>query len=811
MHRSIGTILTALVLVAIGATGAAAAVPADSTPASSTSTAELAHDTPAATFDNQTSGGTTVTVQSVALPDGGFVTIHDATVSAGGTEVFSSVRGASAYLDPGVHENVTVTLSQPVDNDTTLVAMPHEDTNDDHTYSFVSSGGEADGPYTNDGDVVVDSASVTVSASVTYTASQTNGNVTTVDRVELSEDGFVTIHDSSLLDGATFDSVRGVSAPLEAGVHENVRVPFDEPLESDDTLVAMPHRDTNDNAEYDFVTSEGAADGPFTDENGDIVLAASQVELVDDTAASVTMTDQASGGDLVYVESAFLPSGGFVTAHDSSLLDGETFDSVRGTSAYLEPGHHEHVPITLDEPLEERDTLVAMPHRDTNDNGEYDFVTSEGAEDGPYTDENGDIVLDSGDVTYGAGVHIHDQESGGNTVTVATVDLSEDGFVTIHDSSLTAGATFDSVRGVTFLEAGLHENVTVTLDEPLRTTQPVYAMPHEDTNDNGEYDFVTSEGAADGPVTADGNIVLEGADVTVLSQTTFGDQMVSGDTVTVDSTTLHDGGFVTIHDASLTEGKPFASVLGTSEYLAPGTHENVTVTLDETPTTDGTLFAMPHRDTNDNQAYDFVTSEGAEDGPYTVAGDVAFVPAEVTVPAQATVTFDNQSTNGDSLTVASTTLSKGGFVTIHDSSLLDGETFDSVRGTSQFLEAGRHEDVEVTLDEPVEERGTFVAMPHLDTNDNEAYDFVTSDGSEDGPYTTEGGDIVLDDASVTLEPADGTETGGDGGSMDGTGSAMDGDDASGASPSDGNGPGFGLAAALVALAGAALIAARRSD
>jgi PGF-CTERM protein len=807
MHRSIGAILLALVLVAVGATGAAAAVPADSTPASSTSSAELAHDTPAVTFDNQTSGGTTVTVQQVTVPDGGFVTIHDATVSEGGNEVFSSVRGASAYLEPGIHENVTVTLSQPVDNDTTFVAMPHEDTNGDHTYSFVASNGEADGPYTSDGTVVVDSASVTVSASVTYTASQSNGNVTTVDRVELSEDGFMTIHDASLLDGATFDSVRGVSAPLSAGVHENVRVPLDEPLANDDTLVAMPHEDTNDNDEYDFVTSEGAEDGPFTDANGDIVLASSQVEVVDDTAASVTMADQSSGGTLVYVESAFLPSGGFVTAHDSSLLDGATFDSVRGTSAYLEPGHHEHVPVELDEPLDESDTIVAMPHEDTNDNEAYDFVTSDGAADGPYTDENGDIVLDSGDVTYGAGVHIHDQESAGNAVTVATVDLSEDGFVTIHDSSLTAGATFDSVRGVAFLEAGLHENVTVTLDEPLRTTQPVYAMPHEDTNDDDEYDFVTSDGEADGPFTADGNIVLEGADVTVRSQTTFDDQMVSGDTVTVDSTTLHDGGFVTIHGPSLAEGKLFASVLGTSEYLASGTHEDVEITLDEAPATDGTLFAMPHEDTNDNEAYDFVTSEGAEDGPYTAADNVVFVPAEVTVPAEATVTFENQSTGGDSLTVASTTLSKGGFVTVHDASLLDGETFDSVRGTSAYLEAGTHEDVEVTLDEPVEESGTFVAMPHLDTNGNQAYDFVTSDGEADGPYPTSSGDIVLDDASVTLASIDGTETGGD--SMAAT--ETDGADASGASPTDGNGPGFGLATALVALAGTALLATRRGS
>ncbi|WP_255195694.1 DUF7282 domain-containing protein [Halorarius litoreus] len=803
MHRSIGALLMALVLVALGAAGAGAAVPADST-GGSASAAELAH-VPGATFDNQTSGGTTVTVQSVTVPNGGFVTIHDATVTEGGNQVFSSVRGSSAYLSAGTHENVTVTLSQPVSEDATLIAMPHKDTDGDHTYSFVSSGGSADGPYTSDGTIVVDSASVTVSASVTYTQSQSGGTAATVDRVELSEDGFVTIHDSSLLDSATFESVRGTSAPLEAGVHHDVRVELDEPLQNDDTLIAMPHKDTNDNDEYDFVTSNGEQDGPFTNGNGDIVLAASQVELTDDTAATVTMADQSSGGNLVYVESAYLPSGGFVTAHDSSLLDGATFDSVRGTSAYLEPGHHEHIPVRLEEPLEESDTIIAMPHFDTNDNQQYDFVTSEGGEDGPYTDGDGNIVLDPGNVTYGAGVHIHGQASNGNSVTVANADLSEDGFVTIHDASLTAGATFDSVRGSTFLEAGFHEDVQVTLDQPLRTSQTVYAMPHKDTNDNGVYDFVTSEGAEDGPFTANGTIVFEGADVTVLSQVTFTDQTSQGDSVRVDSTTLHDGGFITIHGPSLADGDAFGSVLGTSDYIAPGTQQDINVTLDEPVTSDATLFAMPHYDTNGNQQYDFVTSEGAEDGPYTADGDIVFVSASVDVPARGSVTFDDQTTTGDSLTIASAQLSEGGFVTIHDATLLDGATFDSVRGSSAYLEAGTHEDISVSLDQPVEESGTFVAMPHLDTNDNQQYDFVTSEGAEDGPYTTSSGDIVLDDASVTYEAMDEADD-----SMEETASATE--DSSmddGTTPSEGSGPGFGLAAALVALADAAFLALRR--
>jgi PGF-CTERM protein len=117
--------------------------------------------------------------------------------------------------------------------------------------------------------------------------------------------------------------------------------------------------------------------------------------------AGVTISDQEYTGqaDEIVVDSAFLPEGGFVTIHDGSLLDGATFDSVRGTSDYLSEGENSDVTVTLDTPYTEDGTAIAMPHQDTNDNQEYDFVSSEGAEDSPYTDANGTAITDSASVT----------------------------------------------------------------------------------------------------------------------------------------------------------------------------------------------------------------------------------------------------------------------------------------------------------------------------------------------------------------------------------------------------------------------------
>jgi len=787
MHRSITAAVTALlVLTSVAFAGVG------------TVAAQSGAD---ATIEQQTSGGHTVVVDEVTVPDGGFVTIHDSTVLDGGAATFTSVRGSSEYLEPGTHEDVEVTIDEPLAENDTLVAMPHRDTDGDQIYRFVSSSGEADGPYTADGEAVVDTAEVTVSATVNMSDQPTDGSSVVVDRVELSENGFVTVHDSSLLDGDTFDSVRGSSELLEAGVHEDVRVELDDELDNEDTLVPMAHRDSNGDGEYTFVESEGSEDGPFVNDEGEAVTDTASVTPTNET--NVTMSDTATSGYYVQVDEVFVEEGGFVTVHDSTVLDNETFDSIRGSSDYLEPGLHRNVGVHLDEPLEEDDTLVPMAHRDTDGDEEYTFNESEGEEDGPYTSD-GEAVVDTAEATIAAEVSASDMESNGNTVVIDQVDLSEGGFVTVHDSSLFAGETLGSVRGTSeYLEAGHHHDVEVTLDEPLQESQTIVPMAHQDTNGNETYDFVAEEGGADGPYTYDGGAVVDTAHVSVLAQVTFTGAEEVEDTVTVDNVTLHNGGFVTLHDSTVLDGEVIDSVRGTSDYLGPGTHEDVEIEIDEVPGGEDTFVAMPHQDTNGNEAYDFVAEEGDADGPYTVAGDANVAPATVSAPATATVSISDQSSDGSAVTVDNVTMSQGGFVTIHDGTLLDGEVINSVRGTSDYLEAGSHSDVEVSLDDPYEEDGTAIAMPHQDTNGNEAYDFVTEEGDADGPYT-EDGDPVLDDAALTVEDMDTEMNGTDTGTED-TDTEMNGTDDGG---SEEAGAGFGAVAALVAVLGSVLAARR---
>ena len=627
-------ILTLILVVAVATTGFASVATAGST-------AGVQSEGAAVTFSNQTTGGDAVTVDSVTLPEGGYVTIHDASVTEG--NVLGSVAGTSTYLEPGTHDNVTVSLTDEA-SDGTYVAMAHQETDGDRTYSFVSSNGETDGPYTADGSPVIAQANLSVSAAVSMSDQPTNGENVVVDRVVLSEGGFVTIHDASVTEGAVFDSIRGTSMYLEAGVHENVRVQLSEPLSENTTLVPMAHRDTDDDETYTFDESEGDADGPYTGADGNAVIDTAAATVTD--TASATFENQSSGGNAVTADSVYVPDGGFVTIHDASVTEGAVFDSVRGTSMYLEPGLHRNVDVMLDSPVSEDATLIAMPHRDTNDNETYDFLTSEGSNDGPYTDD-GSAVTDTAEVTVSASVTVSDQSSDGTTVVVDSVDLSSPGFVAIHDSTLLDGAVLDSVVGHSeYLDAGHHENVTVTLDTRQTDTQSLIAMPHMDTDDDMNYTFVESEGGADGPFTADGGAVIDSAAVTIEASLAYDGEAGDGTTVTVPEVTLQDGGFVTIHDASVTEGAVFDSIRGTSMYLSPGTHENVEIELEEPLSENATLVPMAHRDTDGDETYTFDESEGAADGPYVAAGGPVITTGEYTVESmndeEMTETMDDE-------------------------------------------------------------------------------------------------------------------------------------------------------------------------
>lgn len=122
---------------------------------------------------------------------------------------------------------------------------------------------------------------------------------------------------------------------------------------------------------------------------------------------------------------------------------------------------------------------------------------------------------------------------------------------------------------------------------------------------------------------------------------TFNNQTSDGETVTIRTITVPEGGYAVVHDIHFLDTKN-PSAIGVSEYLAAGTHHNVTVTLFNVPgrnfsdsarlTETQRLFVLPHRETNNNRTLDLVTTGMQQDRPYLNETDhIHFGTAIVTV------------------------------------------------------------------------------------------------------------------------------------------------------------------------------------
>lgn len=301
---------------------------------------------------------------------------------------------------------------------------------------------------------------------------------------------------------------------------------------------------------------------------GAIALQSTQIDAQQaetQSTSSIEVTDQVSDNQTVIVDNVTLAEGGFVVIHNDSFQTGSTVDSAIGVSTYLEAGSHESVPVTLAEPVDVSSiTVIAVAHTDSNSNEAFDYVTSNGSVDGPYSETTEQTQTETPTATASP---------------VATPTETETETATETETSTPTATQSVSERAV-------QDAALVTVDTS-QGPQMNLAVANESQNES---------------------------------------------TVTVDRVTMYRGGFIAVHESS--DGEDVGDIIGTSTYLAPGTHENVEVTLSQSLNmTDGddvTLIVMPHQDTNSNHAFDFVIADGETDGPYVANGSAVTATVNVT-------------------------------------------------------------------------------------------------------------------------------------------------------------------------------------
>ncbi|WP_247002143.1 DUF7282 domain-containing protein [Halosolutus gelatinilyticus] len=131
-------------------------------------------------------------------------------------------------------------------------------------------------------------------ASTSVVDQESDGDRVVVDAVNLSEGGFVAVYDGTDLDP---ESVLGVSDYLDPGEHEGVEIELDEPIESDQPIVAAAHTDTNGDREFDYADSDGEDDPPYVAPGGAPVLDTALLEVDGADDANETIDDEPIGNE----------------------------------------------------------------------------------------------------------------------------------------------------------------------------------------------------------------------------------------------------------------------------------------------------------------------------------------------------------------------------------------------------------------------------------------------------------------------------------------------------------------------------------
>ncbi|WP_135824530.1 DUF7282 domain-containing protein [Halorussus ruber] len=232
-------------------------------------------------------------------------------------------------------------------------------------------------------------------------------------------------------------------------------------------------------------------------------------------------------------------------------------------------------------------------------------------------------------------------------------------------------------------------------------------------------------------------------DTTGFPAGTFTHGVFAEDTAVTANVTLTEANATTEATETTTPGTTTA---GTTTAETPtettATTEATTVateTTAATTTTTATTTAAPATETTTAAP----ATETTTAAPATTTTTATETTTAVTEPATTTVaeaptaslTFERQDSTGEAVTVQSVTVPEGGFVVVHDESIIEGNVVGSILGQSGYLAPGLSENVTVELNQSLNQSQRLVAVVYRDSNDNQQFDFVASNRTADGPYT----------------------------------------------------------------------------
>jgi hypothetical protein len=439
---------------------------------------------------------------TITLPDSTTIssTTIDSVTDANGDEIPVSSSASLADADGGTDNQVSFAIQPDSSFDTSSVTVDATITVDFPNVASDTTAAVTIGVSDSDRGTTNATTSVTVRAapmaSVTIDNGTSDGTEVTVDSVTLSDGGYVAIHSTPFLpdDGVASDTVIGVSDVLANGTTENVTVDLFEgvpgasferaALSDDETVVAMPHQETNGDTEFDFVPSGETEDGPYFEDGSPVT-----------DSATVTVSDEGPVAEQVSIENVTL-SPAMVEANTTN-----EHTLTVGVQNVSDDGNSDTVTFTFP-----TDTYVSANVSAVDANG--DTVTVDGV------DGSGDAVAVEGADVSGDAVEGID-----GSRDTATVDVAPDSNATTRDLTVTVNATVAAPSVTNATDAAIRidvsdssngqasANATLTVQPVDGTDSPLDLVQGDDTIGFPEVLGVIEGFNGDGTYSQDGRTV----------------------------------------------------------------------------------------------------------------------------------------------------------------------------------------------------------------------------------------------------------------------------------------------------------------
>ncbi|MFB6303146.1 MAG: plastocyanin/azurin family copper-binding protein [Haloferacaceae archaeon] len=193
-----------------------------------------------------------VPVPGATIDERGWLVIHPE-ASGGGPN--GAVTLAERQLEPGAHEDLSLTLDTLVAGEQTLYAMLHYDDPADGEFTFPESG---DPPVTVDGSPVIEPFTVAgtgdFAPALAVTDQKTDGTTVAMPRATIDGTGWLVIHPEAS-GGGPNGGVTLAERRLQRGTYGSVALDLSRSLSEDQTLYAMLHYDDPADGEFTFPES----------------------------------------------------------------------------------------------------------------------------------------------------------------------------------------------------------------------------------------------------------------------------------------------------------------------------------------------------------------------------------------------------------------------------------------------------------------------------------------------------------------------------------------------------------------------------